>query len=744
MATIRHYTDSVECSGSCYLIDTINIERGSTGVDKSRKTTDYYIIDPYEYHNFRGLGRQMVKNHISELVKGTDARIWDGSKSIVKADGFDLSNLYKATQSANYKLLMKRISNDISYYPIRLEIFTTRPARVLSKLIYYSKHLGDKIVDSIDVVDLLDQTALDESTEYESKLRVVPFSKYVDDPKVSYSGVTSVKVRGLSTTSKVYWTRSSLDKTTELSEGSITEIQNKQVQLMVVTQLDSNTLNNHSKECRALIQIDVDDVDHTSEVIGQFDTNSDDLPHANSRTLRKALLKVAHDSFVSGQYVRTRQILRELGQYELLAAVDSMLTASDIDRVHELFEKALTKGYQRTEEKPREFTQSKYSLMKILSVFAKHPNLFKYVASDDYEVIGQVRRDEVPQAFTPTKDMLTASFDSLVTNSERANLSIRYKVPGTLSILKSQAEKFELDQSIPCYRWKTQTLIRDGEIYQHKIKILVLSDYRKSLAMSEDDLRVVSYLLNSPGAKLIGMEGDYSEYQVYEIDLDESKIPVAYQSMSDYSEMMNVNEYCKLIIDLNHIKAELKLAKYLVSGVETNSIKTTTPVISDKSFTLTQSDLLKTYGLNPITGEYTPTTIAYEGNSEEYEATRIKVSMKGWSSIPAIDKAMSSTRVAENSPSQYIKNMYSKMSEYTKEVLNSLIRGLKSAKFSEELALADMTMTMIVSKSADNFLHNYYDSKSDSYIVDYTSEDGLTYRITIKPEKFLTRRSVVK
>lgn len=743
MATIRHYTDSVECSGSCYLIDTINIERESTGVDRSRKTTDYYIIDPYEYHNFRGLGRQIVKNRISELVKGTDARIWDGSKSIVKADGFDLSNLYKATQSANYKLLMGRINNDISYYPIRLKIFTTRPARVLSKLIFYSQHLEDKVVDSIDIVDLLDQTTLNESNEYDSKLRVVSISEYIYDSEVSYSGVTSVKVRGLSATSKVYWTRSSLDKTTELGLDSVTEIQNKQVQLMIVTQLDPNTLNNHSKECRALVQIDVDDIDETSEVIGQFDTNSDDLPHANSRTLRKALLKVAHDSFVSGQYIRTRQILRELGQYELLAAVDSILTTSDIDKVHELFEKALTKGYQRTDEKPKDFTQSEYSLMKILAVFAKHPKLFKYIASDDYKVIGQVRQDEIPEVFTPTKNMLTASFDSIVTNSERANLSIRYKVPGTLNILKSQAKKFELDPSIPCYRWKTQTLIRDGEIYQHKFKILVLPEYRKSLAMSEDDLRVVNYLLDSPGVKFIRMD-EPCEYMIYEINLDEAKIPVAYQGTVGCSEVMTVDEYCKLIIDLNHIKAELKLAKFLVSGVESDSIKTTTPVLSDKSFTLTQSDLLKTYGLNPTTGEYTPSTVAYEGDTEEYEATRIKVSMKGWSSIPTIDKAMASTKVAETSPSQYIKNMYNKMSGYTKEVLNSLIRGLKLAKFSEELALANMTMAMIVSKSADDFLHDYYDSKSNSYIVDYASEDGLTYKITIKPEKFLTRRSIVK
>jgi hypothetical protein len=260
--------------------------------------------------------------------------------------------------------------------------------------------------------------------------------------------------------------------------------------------------------------------------------------------------------------------------------------------------------------------------MELLGVLERNGDKFIPVTSEQYKRIGHKVIDHY-NAFKGEEGVkLAADFRNLVFSKERLNISIRYTVPGFITINPRQAKAAGFNSNVFKARvYREQTIIKDGDINIDKFMAFVSKD-------------TLEYL---EGLKVKGLfeisEKKHSIYENYTlVEMNISKLPVLNRSFVINSDSLDY------ILDTYYEqrKAECmqKVTRYFIEQCLGNVC--CKPLI----YTREQYQLLKDYGLD-ANGIYQGIDNKVENEGREpYEWRLFEFGLKGFSNLPKVEELL--------------------------------------------------------------------------------------------------------
>jgi hypothetical protein len=259
-------------------------------------------------------------------------------------------------------------------------------------------------------------------------------------------------------------------------------------------------------------------------------------------------------------------------------------------------------------------------VMDLLQVFEKNGDRFIPLSSEKYRRIGKKVVDNY-NAFKRDKDhKLSASFKDLVFTKEKLNISIRYEIPGFVTINPRQAKAAGFKSNVFNAKiYREQTIIKDGDINIDKFQVLV----------SEDTLRYLEKL-NSNNFYNIIQQHEYPYKECTLIDIDLSKLPVMnrnYVLNSDSLDFILDTYYKQRVAECRQ-----KVVKYFID-IQSKNIYCS----KNSSYTKAQVELLKSFGLD-ASGVYSgidnkPVTLG----TDQFEGKFFEFGLKGFSNLPKVE-----------------------------------------------------------------------------------------------------------
>jgi len=191
------------------------------------------------------------------------------------------------------------------------------------------------------------------------------------------------------------------------------------------------------------------------------------------------------------------------------------------------------------------------------------------------------------------------SFDTLVWNQDRANLSVQTRLSGKVKLPKNEVGLTEVDSFI----YRNYTLVKDGIINVSEIPVKL-------------DIKTFNKLNN---LKLIKSANGMTI-------LDISSLPTINRSMA---ENPSAKKLAKLEFDLIKVQVQQKYLKYLKDEEEKK-----TPVVKASIWTPEAAEWLKTIGVTE-NGGFAPKVEAVK-SEDFYMAPTLKVKIEKTSTIPKI------------------------------------------------------------------------------------------------------------
>lgn len=305
--------------------------------------------------------------------------------------------------------------------------------------------------------------------------------------------------------------------------------------------------------------------------------------------------------------------------------------------------------------------------MELLGLLEKNGDKFIPVSPEKYKRIGQKVTDHY-NAFKGEEGVkLAADFRNLVFSKERLNISIRYTVPGAVTINPRQAKAAGFNTNVFKARiYREQTIIKDGDINIDKFMALVSKD-------------TLEYL---EGLKVKGLfEVSEKKDSVHEnytlVEMNISKLPVLNRSFVIKSDSLDY------ILDAYYEQREAecmqKVTKYFIE--QCLGSVCSKPLI----YTKEQYQLLKDYGLD-ANGIYHGIDNKVDNeNRELYEWRLFEFGLKGFSSLPKVEELlvkMSESKKKLNKPEVimvgYIKYLRRNGLDYNINELKNLLEEQKS------------------------------------------------------------------
>jgi hypothetical protein len=367
------------------------------------------------------------------------------------------------------------------------------------------------------------------------------------------------------------------------------------------------------------------------------------------KDIQDFLYAVAYEEYYKGNTSEAIEILEKLlkDRYLVKLALDAFTSKERQQVINTLFISAhnkkiktasqkwsksrLMEGYISNDDIP----STGICIMELLEVFEKNDDRFIPLASDKYKRIGKKVVDNYNAFKSDKEQKLSASFKDLVFTKEKLNISIRYEIPGFVTINPRQTKAVGFSNNVfKAKIYREQTIIKDGDINIDKFQALITKDTLKYLENSN--------LFNK--YTIIGEHGyPYKELTLVEIDL--SKLPVLnrnYILKSDSLDYILDTYYEQRVAECRQ-----KVIKYFIEKQSKNIYCS-----NKSSYTKAQSELLKSYGLD-ASGVYSgidnkPISLG----ADQYECKFFEFGLKGFSNLPKIEDVVSkvSTKKKLNQP----------------------------------------------------------------------------------------------
>jgi hypothetical protein len=260
-------------------------------------------------------------------------------------------------------------------------------------------------------------------------------------------------------------------------------------------------------------------------------------------------------------------------------------------------------------------------VMDLLEVFERNGDRFIPLSRDKYRRIGRKIADNY-NAFKSDKDhKLSASFKDLIFTKEKLNISIRYEIPGFVTINPRQAKAAGFSSNVfKAKIYREQTIIKAGDINIDKFQALV----------TKDTLRYLEKFNSYNFYNIIEQHG-YPYKECTLIDIDLSKLPVINRNYILNSDSLDyiLDTYYKQRV----AECRQKAVKYFIDLQSKNIYYS----CNTSNYTKAQLELLKSFGLD-ASGIYSGIdNKPVSPGTDEYECKFFEFGLKGFSNLPKVE-----------------------------------------------------------------------------------------------------------
>jgi len=251
-----------------------------------------------------------------------------------------------------------------------------------------------------------------------------------------------------------------------------------------------------------------------------------------------------------------------------------------------------------------------------------------HAGAEKYERITRSSVD-AEDRFKRSNAPVLASFEDFVFAEDRMNLSIRFTIPGTVSINPKTAQRVGLEDEFPSYIYNTYTIIKDGTLHVKKVIAAVSEGTYDTLKKAGTN--IVKLVIDATTASAFAAKG-IADYSLVCIDL--GKLPITNRSyLSKGTNMSKIFGICnKTIRDeaiqkwLGHYIKEIEKLEPSKEGVF-------------RAYTDEQTIVLQEHGVDK-SGAYrgVKKTVTSSENSDSYEIKSLSFTFSGVSSLPSINE----------------------------------------------------------------------------------------------------------
>jgi hypothetical protein len=280
-------------------------------------------------------------------------------------------------------------------------------------------------------------------------------------------------------------------------------------------------------------------------------------------------------------------------------------------------------------------------LIELLEKFSTNGDKFIPVPSENYKRIGKRVVDNYNSFKRDKSVKVVADFKNLVFTKEKLNISIRYEIPGYVTINPRQARAVGFEtNSFKAKIYREQTIIKDGDINIDKFQALVSKEtlnYLEGLVI-KDLFTIVEKKDNS-----------LVEYTLILMNI--SKIPVLNKSYVLKSDSLDyLLDTC---FEQRAAECKQKVIKFFIEK-QGEDIK-----FKDKKYSKEQIELLESYGLDSK-GVYSGIdNKVIQEVSDQYECRFFEFGLKGFSNLPKVEALLTKLNKGEkklNAPEAIMKN----------------------------------------------------------------------------------------
>lgn len=264
-------------------------------------------------------------------------------------------------------------------------------------------------------------------------------------------------------------------------------------------------------------------------------------------------------------------------------------------------------------------SESSTCLMELLELFEKNGDKYIPISRDKYKRIGKAFIDNYNCFKIDEANFLTCGFNDVVFCKEKLNVSIRYKIPGSVTVNPLQAKAVNLTTNIfPSHIFREQTIIKDGYINMEELNLLVTK-------------ATLDFLINCNIHDLFTIDDTGMNIMVdyIHIKLNLTKIPVIsgkYISNSD-----NLDYVLDKCFEQRAAECKQKVLKYFLDKLSKNQKGPKSP------YTRQQLWLLKSFGLDDEGIYHSIDTRLADEIPHEYRYRFFELSIKGYSTLPKVE-----------------------------------------------------------------------------------------------------------
>lgn len=442
----------------------------------------------------------------------------------------------------------------------------------------------------------------------------------------------------------------------------------------------------------------------------EFDTSNINKPIV-SKWIEGLMYKLAYCDYTENYRRESLQIIRLLCDKNLIDHHMSSFTCTEVENHTRLLKKA---AYQTKFRNPNTCGLDYFPadnapcLMDLLGIICSDSKNKYYSDASPYYRIGRKVTDEFNMFHKNENDDGLRDINDIVFNEKKLNISIRFRVPGYVSINPKQAKEVGLDKDIPCVIYRTHTIVKDGNLNIDLLNIRVTKETYSKIVDKIDKEAIVS-------------ESTPFEDGTIELRIDLSKIPVT----NVLYDNMRTEEIFEMVNRLTVIKGHMKAVKYFIK--ERSHHKDIQYL--NREYTSEQIKLLDQYGIDKD-GIYrgiankTPKT----DECDYYMSRTVEFTLKGFSSLSSVEKVINGQDkrgdIYLKEGIKFVENMsYDELLKYRKDL-------------SKEASL--ISCKLCACKIAKILTGNFFDNiqstnKGTSY--KYTGSNGQVMNIKIDYEK---------
>lgn len=218
--------------------------------------------------------------------------------------------------------------------------------------------------------------------------------------------------------------------------------------------------------------------------------------------------------------------------------------------------------------------------MELLEIFEKNQDKFIPVAPEEYHRIGKKVVDQYNAFSSDDSTRLTADFSDLIFTKDKLNISIRYEIPGYVTINPKLAKAVGFTTNVfKAKLYREQTIIKDGKVNMDRFLALVSkATFNYLMGLGKRDL-------------FISVNSNYYIYQDYSlIEMNLDKIPIINRHFILKNDSLNY--ILTLCYEQRVAECKKKVIKYFIE----KQYNCTQYV--DKKYSKKQAELLDAYGLD--------------------------------------------------------------------------------------------------------------------------------------------------